>query len=146
MAPWVRTRRAHSLLKARSDEAMRVPPDQSGTAAEQDRQSIVRIAFATQRAGDIGQPVPNKKRRDALARIGGARGENAERRGCTGFIEPECRAAATIRRRLCFRPMKRRSMKSPPPFMLARKVRRMSDEMTAHVRRQPPRAHFGKRP
>ena len=25
-----------------------------------------------------------------------------------------------------FGPMKRRSMKSPPPFMLARKVRRMS--------------------
>src|SRR5262249_51942876 len=33
MAPWVRTRRAHSLLKAASEVAMRVPPDQSATLA-----------------------------------------------------------------------------------------------------------------
>ena len=34
-APWLRTRRAHCLLKRCSDEAIRVPPDQSATSAEQ---------------------------------------------------------------------------------------------------------------
>jgi len=34
-APWVSTRRAQSLLKTCSDDAIRVPPDQSGTLAEQ---------------------------------------------------------------------------------------------------------------
>ena len=42
------------------------------------------------------------------------------------LIEPEISSSATIGGGLVFGPMKRRSMKSPPPFMLARKVRRMS--------------------
>ena len=42
------------------------------------------------------------------------------------LIEPEMSSSATIGGGLVFGPMKRRSMKSPPPFMLARSVRRIS--------------------
>ena len=42
------------------------------------------------------------------------------------LIEPEISSSATIGGGFVFGPMKRRSMKSPPPFMLARNVRRMS--------------------
>ena len=52
------------------------------------------------------------------------------------LIEPEISSSATIGGGLVFGPMKRRSMKSPPPFMLARKVRRMSIRWPRAMRRR----------
>ncbi len=61
------------------------------------------------------------------------------------LIEPDISSSATIGGGLVFGPMKRRSMKSPPPFMLARKRAADVDQMAARMRREPPRAHFGER-
>src|SRR5579862_6071789 len=124
MAPWVSTRRAHSLLKLCSDEAMRVPPDQSGTLAEQADSASSGSRSRSARVTLVSR-VPN---RNVLTRF------RASVRSCRKckkmrlywLIEPEISSSATIGGGLVFGPMKRRSMKSPPPFMLARKVRRMS--------------------
>ena len=69
IAPWVSTRRAQSLLKACSEVAMRVPPDQSATFAADRGQRLVRI-LGLERTGDVGQTRPEQERVDALARIG----------------------------------------------------------------------------
>ena len=42
-APWVSTRRDHCLLNTASEVAIRVPPDQSSTLAEQAAECLVRV-------------------------------------------------------------------------------------------------------
>ena len=61
------------------------------------------------------------------------------------LIEPEMSSSATIGGVLVFGPRYFRSMKAPPPFMLARSVRRMIDEMAARMRREPSRPHLVER-
>ena len=143
MAPWVSTRRAHSLLKARSEEAMRVPPDQSGTAAEQAASASSGSRSRSARVTLVSR-VPN---RNVMTRF---RASVSACRKCKKMrlywlIEPEISSSATIGGGLVFGPMKRRSMKSPPPFMLARKRAADIDEMAVRMRRKPPRAHFRER-
>src|ERR1700722_1889998 len=58
--PCPSTRRAHFLLKTCSDDAIRVPPDQSGTLAEQDASASSGSRARSARVTLVNR-VPNRK-------------------------------------------------------------------------------------
>src|SRR5262249_48025968 len=124
IAPWVSTRRAHSLLNALSELAMRVPPDQSGTlketAASASSGSLCLSARVT-----LVSLVPNRKVCTRLrASVTACRKWRKSR--VYWLIEPEMSSSATIGGALVRGPRYLRSMTAPPALRLPRKVRRMS--------------------
>ena len=123
---------------------MRVPPDQSGTLAEQAASASSGSRSRSARVTLVSR-VPNRNVLTRFARIGQAMQEMQEDAGCTGSSSPICRAAPRSAAASIFGPTKRRSMKSPPPLRLPRKVRRMSIRWPRGCGVKPPRAHFGKR-
>jgi hypothetical protein len=123
-APWVSTRRAHSLLKVRSEVAMRVPPDQSGTLAAT-AASPSSGSFALSARVTLVRRVPNKK---VCTRL---RASVTAWRKCRNsrvywLIEPEISSSATSGGALERGPRYLRSITAPPALRLARKVRRIS--------------------
>src|SRR5262245_31917068 len=124
IAPWVSTRRAHSLLKLCSEVAMRVPPDQSATfaptAASASSGSLALIARVT-----LVSRVPN---RNVCTRL---RASVTAWRKCRNsrvywLMEPEMSSSATIGGDFVRGPRYLRSITAPPALRLERNVRRMS--------------------
>src|SRR5262245_49621657 len=94
IAPWVSTRRAHSLLKACSEVAMRVPPDQSATlaltAASASSGSLALSARVT-----LVSLVPNRKVCTRL-RASVTAWRKCRKSRVYWLIEPEMSSSATI--------------------------------------------------
>ena len=120
-----------------------MPPDQSGTAAEQ-AASASSGSRSRERAGDIGEPRAEQKRRDALSRIGERVQKMQEDAAVlahrAGDIEQR-----DDRRRLRLRPDEAQIDEIAAAFHAGAQRAADVDQMAARMRREPPRAHFGKR-
>src|SRR5204863_2057224 len=122
--PSVSTRRAHRLLNARNEVAIRVPPDQSATfaptAASASSGSLALSARVT-----LVNRVPNRNVWTRLrASVTACR--KCRNRRVYWLIEPEISSRATIGGDFERGPRYLRSITAPPALRLARNVRRMS--------------------
>src|SRR5664279_3988473 len=116
-APCVSTRRDHCLLKARSEAAIRVPPDQSTTCAEQAASASSGSRWRMARVTLVSR-VPN---RNVVTRL---RASVIAWRKCRNsrvywLIEPEISKSATIGGSFSRGPRYLRSITAPPAFILA---------------------------
>src|ERR1700730_6312079 len=116
IAPWVSTRRAHFLLKLCSEVAIRVPPDQSGTAEEQAASASSGSRDLSARVTLVSR-VPNRHVVTRLrASVTACRKWRKSR--VYWLIDPEMSSSATTGGILVFGPRYLRSMKEPAAFRL----------------------------